>query len=341
MYDYVIVTHIPAFYKVNLYNELSSKLKILVVFIATNTNEKRADDFVSLENAKFKYEVLSDVDFQSRNVSENIKKLENILKNVKYKKLIVSGWDLKEFWYLIFTNSKSKNCLVLESTINESRTDGARGLIKKLFLSRISTVFASGDLHKQLLKSLNYKGEIKVTKGVGIINKPSYEAIQKEYKKRFLYIGRLSKVKNLELLINVFNDLPEHYLTIIGNGEEKQYLRNIAKQNIIFKDPVENKKLKDEFLINDILVLPSISEPWGLVIEEALYFGLPVIVSLNCGSCELINDGINGFLIKPTDSDNIKKIIFNINNEIYNILVNGVKKISINKKDEMQIGAYL
>lgn len=45
MYDYLIVTHIPAFYKINLYNELSKKLKIFVVFIASNTDEKRADDF--------------------------------------------------------------------------------------------------------------------------------------------------------------------------------------------------------------------------------------------------------------------------------------------------------
>ena len=79
MYDYVIVTHIPAFYKVNLYNELAKKLKILVVFIASNTNEKRADDFITLEKASFEYEVLFDGNFQDRDVFKNIKKLKAML----------------------------------------------------------------------------------------------------------------------------------------------------------------------------------------------------------------------------------------------------------------------
>ena len=75
MYDYVIVTHIPAFYKVNLYNELAQKLNIFVVFIASNTAEKRADDFVGLEDVKFNYEVLHNGNFQRKNVFQNIKKL--------------------------------------------------------------------------------------------------------------------------------------------------------------------------------------------------------------------------------------------------------------------------
>lgn len=341
MYDYVIVTHLPAFYKVNLYNELTKKLNILVVFIATNTNEKRADDFVSLENAKFKYKVLNDGDFQSRNIFENIKKLKKILKDIKYEKLLVSGWDLKEFWYLIFSNFKSTNCLALESTINESRVDSVRGLIKKIFLSRISIVFASGDLHKQLLEALSYKGEIKITKGVGIINKPFYESLQREYKKRFLYIGRLSKVKNIEILIKIFNDLPKYSLTIVGSGEEKEHLKLIARRNIIFKDPIENKKLKNEFLNNDILILSSISESWGLVVEEALYFGLPVVISENCGASELIKNGFNGYVINPNDENFIKDTILHIDAKTYGELCDGAKNFSIEEKDKNQVLKYV
>lgn len=85
MYDYIIVTHIPAFYKVNLYNELSKKLKILVIFIATNTNEKRADDFTTLQNTNFSYNVLSKGDFQTRDLFSNIKKLSAILKKNNIK----------------------------------------------------------------------------------------------------------------------------------------------------------------------------------------------------------------------------------------------------------------
>ena len=341
MYDYIIVTHIPAFYKVNLYNELAKKLKILVVFIATNTNEKRADDFTSLQNASFSYEVLSDGDFQTRDVKSNIKKLKIILKNNEYKRLLVSGWDLKEFWYLVMLYPKSKNCLALESTILESISKGFKGWIKKVFLSRISTVFASGNLHVELLKALSFEGDTKITKGVGIINKPTFEKVKKKYQKRFLYVGRLSRVKNLETLIKVLNDLPNHHLTIIGDGEEKEYLQSIANQNISFKPPIENGKLQTEFLNHDIFILPSISEPWGLVVEEALYFGQPVMVSKNCGSVELVKSGVNGYIFEPMDMEEIKRLILGIDDVVYQRLIEGVSGFSVDEKDLEQVESYL
>lgn len=341
MYDYVIVTHIPAFYKVNLYNELAQKLNIFVVFIASNTAEKRADDFVGLEEAKFTYEVLHNGNFQGRNVFKNIGKLKIMLHNLSFKKLLISGWDLGEFWYLAMTNMPSKNCLALESTIMESNPQGLKGLIKKIFLSRIATVFASGSLHVKLLEALNYKSEVKITKGVGIINKPVLTTIKREYQKRFLYVGRFSSVKNLKLLIEIFNELPEYSLTLIGDGEQKKTLRSFAKLNITFKEPIKNKKLQEEFLRHDVFILPSLSEPWGLVVEEALYFGLPVIVSYQCGVSELIEDNQNGYIINPHDAESLKKAILKIDNQSYEKLLNGVSQFSIEVKDRQQVKVYL
>lgn len=341
MYDYVIVTHIPAFYKVNLYNELAKKLKILVIFIARNTNEKRADDFVTLESANFSYEVLSDGDFQSRSVYNNIKKLRTILKTIEYKRILLSGWDLQEFWYFIVFSPKSKNYLALESTVLESNVSGIKGLLKKIFLSQIEGVFASGFLHVKLLKELNFKGKINITKGVGIINKPKYIKRKKKYQRNYLYIGRLSKVKNLEMLIQVFYELPEYNLTIVGEGEDKKHLQTISKSNVIFKPAIDNKKLKDVFLNHDIFILPSINEPWGLVVEEAIYFGLPVIVSENCGSAELIENGVNGYILNPLDIDTMRRVILGIDDLMYDKLLDGINKISLNEKDIGQIKSYL
>lgn len=340
MYDYVIITHIPAFYKVNLYNELAKKLKILVVFISTNTSEKRSDDFTTLKNANFSYEVLNDENFQSRNVKSNIKKIKNILKNIKYKKILVSGWDLKEFWYILIFYPKAKNCLALESTVLESNTKGLKGFIKKFLLSRVSTVYASGALHVKLLQALNFKGNIKITKGVGIINKPNLESMKKEYKKRYLYVGRLSKVKNLETIIKVFNDLPSHYLSLIGDGEEKEYLQSISNQNITFNSPIANIKLQDKYLNHDIFILPSISESWGLVVEEALYFGLPVMVSKNCGSVELVKNGVNGFVFEPLNVKEIRRLILSVDDVVFKNLIKSVSEFSVDDRDKQQIMSY-
>ena len=336
MYDYVIVTHIPAFYKVNLYNELSKKLKILVLFIAENTEEKRADDFITLEKANFTYEVLGRGDFQSRDIKANIKKLKIILKSIEYKRLLVSGWDLQEFWYLVMFYPKVKNILALESTVLESSTKGIKGWIKKFFLSRIAMVFASGNLHVELLKALDFNGIVKITKGVGIANEPIYNTATKEYQKKFLYIGRLSKVKNLEMLVNVFNDIPEYYLTIVGDGEEKNFLQTFAKSNITFLPPVCNSNIHEVFLNHDVFVLPSLSEPWGLVVEEALYFGLPVIVSQNCGSVELIEEGKNGYIFNPLNSYSLRRSIESMNGHIFNEMVEYLKLSHNNRNTVIQ-----
>lgn len=341
MYDYLIVTHIPAFYKVNLYNELAKRLKIFVIFISSDTSEKRSSNFSSANDALFDYEVLYQGNFQTRKIFKNILAIQTILSRVKFKRILVSGWDLPEFWYIAFTSKKSKNYLALESTIFESSYKGLKGFIKKLFLSRISTVFASGSLHCDLLKALNFQGEVKVTNGVGIINKPEFIKAQKKFSGRFLYIGRIIDIKNLKFLVDVFNDIPNFTLTIIGVGEQQEFLRSFSNKNIIFRGAVENKFIGAEFAKNDVFVLSSLIEPWGLVVEEALYFGLPVLISDRCGSAELIKNGINGFTFDPTDKNTFMQIIKNFDDELFQNLCSNASSYDIAAKDIEQINAYL
>ncbi|OUR72759.1 glycosyl transferase [Methylophaga sp. 41_12_T18] len=340
MYDYIIITHIPAFYKVNLYNEMSKKLKLHVVFIASETTEKRATDFINTKPISFSYEILDKGSFQHRSKLRNIRKLRAILLSTPTKRVLVSGWDLVEFWYLVCSNVKKKNYLALESTIFESRTDGVRGWIKKLFLSRVSGVFASGLLHKQLLLALSFKGNIYITQGVGVINKPKFSPVIRLYKKKYLYVGRLSEEKNLTYLVQTFNELDDVELTIVGTGPLKEKLENLAKQNIYFHGQVDNAQLKSFYMENDFLILPSLREPWGLVVEEALYFGLPVVISNKCGASELIKDGVNGLIFDPEVPSSLKVIINEQTIDSYSGLSSINDSVSIKIKDERQVKSY-
>ena len=201
-------------------------------------------------------------------------------------------------------------------------------------------MFASGNLHKLLLDSLRYKGEVKVPKGVGIINKPKFSPTFKQDDKKYLFVGRLSKEKNIEMLIDIFNKLEDYKLTIVGSGPLEEQLKGRANENIIFVGNVVNLGIRKYFETNDILVLTSVSETWGLVVEEALYYGVPVIVSRNCGSCEIIRDGINGYVVDREDDRNIKNVIKNIDESNYQKLIDGVDKFSVEAKDLEQLRAY-
>lgn len=340
MYDYLIITHIPVFYKVNLYNELSKKLNIFVIFIASDTVEKRSSDFIGLDKAEFRYKVLNKEDFQKRRKIKSLIKLSKILVNTEFNRVIVSGWDLIEFWFAILFVKKNKNCLALESTILESKILGIKGTIKRLFLSKISTVFASGKLHKDLLDVLGFNGDIRITRGVGIINYFPVEYKEKAYNNNFLFIGRLSEEKNLETTINIFNNHKDCFLNIIGTGPLEEKLKIIANENIKFYGAVENIRLKDYFEKNSFLILPSLRETWGLVVEEALFNGLPVIVSENCGAAELVDDGINGYVI-DAKLRLLDLVLETLSHSEYNRICNNITQSSIIEKDISQIKKYI
>lgn len=339
MYDLVFLTHIPAFYKINLYNEIAKKNRIFVVFLSDDTDDKRADDFSSLHDCQFEFTVVNSGSFQKRNIIRSCIELWKIVKPLNSKKIIVSGWELPEFWLTIITRKKQELCLALESTIYESKYSGLHSVIKKLFLSRVEKVYASGKAHHKLLLALNYKGEVLITGGVGIINKPSFVQVENVYSRRFLYVGRLSEEKNLDLLISVFNRLPEFNLTIIGAGPLESSLKINANTNIEFLGRIENSQLPMFYLSHDYFILPSFSEPWGLVIDEAVYFGMPVIISERCGASDLIHNGINGFVFNPMEANELMSIVKGIDSKIYHEMFSN-NIVNILDKDSLQVGCY-
>jgi glycosyltransferase involved in cell wall biosynthesis len=265
-----------------------------------------------------------------------------LLNKLKYKKLVIGGWDLVEFWTALIISKKEKNCLALESTIYESPAIGIKSLFKKIFVSRVSIAFVSGAPHKKLMAALGFKGICKVTKGVGLINKPQISFVGKPFEGKFLCVARLSAEKNLEMLIEAFNGLP-FSLTIIGDGPLELGLKKLAKDNISFIPHVPNKQIGNYYLSHDALILPSLRETWGLVVEEALYYGLPAIVSNRVGSCdELIKNGINGMIFDPSAINGLRQSILYLSEEDnYEKIRGNVLRDGLAKKDQDQINSYL
>ncbi len=140
-------------------------------------------------------------------------------------------------------------------------------------------------------------------------------------KKVVLYIGRLIKRKGADYLIEAFAELRKerddvHLLIIGGEGwygnEEHLNLDQLKKlsedtglrlgQDVSFLGEIENENLSKYYAMADVFVLPSIThrlgEPWGLVLNEAMQFGKPVIATDAVGAAyDLIENGVNGFVV--------------------------------------------
>ncbi|WHE08552.1 glycosyltransferase family 4 protein [Thermoanaerobacterium thermosaccharolyticum] len=139
-------------------------------------------------------------------------------------------------------------------------------------------------------------------------------------KKVIIYSGRLIKRKNIDLIIKAINNLEnkrEYVLLILGDGEEKENLINLAKElkvNLRITGFIsEQEELFKYYFTGDVLILPSNNEPWGLVVNEAMAAGLAIIVSDECGcSLDLVRDGENGFVVHAGGVKDIAKAIKDI-----------------------------
>lgn len=340
-YDIVFFTNQPAFYKINLYNETSKKKKVLVIFLGTIESD-RTKDFIT-GNMNFKYLFINEIECEKRNKLKSCFKLIKILKNIEYDLIITMGWSCIEDFLISFICPKKKNGLVCESSIYESNLDNWKKYLKKLICFRISYAFVSGEPHKEIFKKLKFKGEIIITGGVGLFNKNERELKKVEKNKKefkYLCVARLIPIKNLEFLINTFNKNGKS-LTIAGQGILEEKLRKIAKENIKFTGHIPNKEIGKLYQEHDIFILPSKIEPWGLVVEEALYNGLPVIVSSKVGSnIDMVKNYNSGEIFQfDNENDLNEKICILEKNYIY--YRKNVEKIDFEERNIKQVEVYI
>jgi glycosyltransferase involved in cell wall biosynthesis len=127
-----------------------------------------------------------------------------------------------------------------------------------------------------------------------------------------LLVGRLSKIKNFDLMINALEDVPFNYkLHIVGDGPEKEILEALANKNKIkckFYGMVEDKKkLIKIYQGASIYCTTSLNEGMSNTMLEAMSCGLPIITTNVGGAKELIKE--NGFIIRVGDSKELLKKI--------------------------------
>jgi glycosyltransferase involved in cell wall biosynthesis len=151
-----------------------------------------------------------------------------------------------------------------------------------------------------------------------------------EYK--IIYVGRFADYKGIPFLIDTFYQLiMDNYdarLYLVGDGDEESKIRkkvsalNLEKHVIFFG----YQKNTLPYIKNaDLLVVPSNAEAFGRVLLEAMNIGIPVIGTRAGGIPEIIEDGINGFLIDYGDVDNLKRSIIEIlkNNSLREKIIQG------------------
>ena len=124
---------------------------------------------------------------------------------------------------------------------------------------------------------------------------------------KVLYVGRIAKEKDLDVLIQVYQQLasrrPESTLVVVGDGPFLQQMREgLPYPNVIFTGFLHGEELSRVYASSDIFVFPSTTDTFGNVVLEAMASGLPVVVSDKGGPKEIVQHGRTGLVTKARDA---------------------------------------
>ena len=130
-------------------------------------------------------------------------------------------------------------------------------------------------------------------------------------------IGQFIRRKGFDVLLRAWAQEPkEDHLYIIGAQPTEEYLElkdSLGLDNVHFEGFKCKEELKEYYQAADLFILPTREDIWGLVINEAMANGLPVITTDRCvAGLELVRDGVNGYIIPVDDVDILVKRIHQI-----------------------------
>jgi glycosyltransferase involved in cell wall biosynthesis len=137
------------------------------------------------------------------------------------------------------------------------------------------------------------------------------------FKYKVLWVGRINKVKGLENLETVVKQMKEALFIFIGpDADASQEVKAIYEgcENVVFTGPIKHNQIINAYCAADLFVLPSIHEPFGIVLLEAMAQGVPIVATNVGGPRHIVKESF-GITQNPKDQWawmlNIEKILKN------------------------------
>lgn len=327
MKKFLFVSNVPSPYNVEYLNELGKKMDVTAVF-ERGSSAERDSSWQNLNVKNFKCNILDGFRF---NVDSALSLgICKYLRQFKKDHIVIGNPTTPTGIVAILYCKLHKIPYIIQSEGGIAK-DG-KGLMEKLkwFLMHSAKLYLSG---------MSLKNEYFLTYGGtperifqypftslyedDIVKKPLSGSDKIELRKAlgidaecmFVYVGQFIYRKGIDVLLRACAFIDRNvYVLLIGGEPTEEYLSIINElqlKNIHFINFIDKEKLKKYYAASDFFVLPTREDTWGLVVNEAMAAGLPVITTFSCvAGVELIEDGINGFLV---DKDNPEQLANRMN----------------------------
>ncbi len=328
----VIITEIIAPYRIPVFNGLAqrSEVGLHVIFLSENDPTLRQWR-VYEDEIRFHYDVLPS--WRRRLAGYNVllnRGMRSALSRTAPDVVLCGGYNYMASWAAAYWARSHRVPLLLwsESTAFDLRRRyRAVELVKTHFLSLCTAFVVPGISSLNYLKELGIE-EQRISTAPNAVDNLLFSKLAESARQHqaqvqarrhlpdryFLYVGRLVKEKGVFDLVDAYAQLkPEMRsklgLVFVGDGPDRQELMTRASKisgTIQFLGFAHREELPEIYALAEGLIFPTHSDPWGLVVNEAMACSLPVVVTTVAGcTLDLVQNGWNGFVVPPSNASQL------------------------------------
>ena len=305
----LIIGEIPAPYRVDIFREMSKSMDMHVFFQANKDQSRNPDYFI--KNDKLSFMVLDNAESKNafKKALMNIRQYDLLIAyHPVCKAALQAEWVCKCNGIPYFVNIDG--AFVKPNIVKDS--------IKKWVYQGAIGCFSGGKSATEYFLHYGVNEQKIFEYGFTCLHPEDISAtvtsidekrnIRKELKiddlKTIIAVGQFIPRKGFDILLQAWNmiDVTDMQLLIVGGGPDRQqyeeYIRIHELKHVMLIDYMPKELLKKYYRASDVFVLPTREDVWGLVINEAMALGLPVITTDMCNAGkQLIVDGENGYIV--------------------------------------------
>jgi glycosyltransferase involved in cell wall biosynthesis len=320
-----LLTEIISPYRIPVFNALARRggIDLHVIFLA-ETDAAQRQWLVYKDEIQFSYEVLPAWRWRRRSWHILLNRgMWRALRRFRPNSILCGGYNHPAFWEaLAWAKFHSAHFAAwIESTRHDQRKSNTfTAFVKHLFIHNCSAFAVPGESSLEYVKSMGVPAT-KIHTAPNAVDNHLFATLARSTRERepqsrsdlglppryFLYAGRIIPEKGVFHLLEAYAQLPAELrsqvgVVFVGEGTAKKDLTkraaNVRPGSVIFPGFAQREQLAAFYALAEVLVFPTLSDPWGLVVNEAMACGLPIIATDVAGcTADLVRHEQNGFVI--------------------------------------------
>lgn len=341
-----LLTNIPAPYRLPLFEQLSQHEQFEYTFIFYSITEIGREWKVKIPD-EIRYEILNSksMSILSAKHWDNNPiyfdfSIHRVLMKYNFDVIISGGWNsLTAYYAYLHCRRRNIPYILWSGAIGMELPRRYRFLsslarpCSGFLIKHADALIAYGTLAKQYLIKMGASPEKifisfnSVDSSKLIREVEAYRGQRKEIRQKLgirekrlvLYVGRLIQLKGIIYLLQAFKEVKKNHpcsvLMLVGAGELeaelKQFVASHQIEDVIFYGFVPNDRIAEIYAAADLFVLPTLGDIWGLVINEAMAAGLPIICTSVAGAAQdMVHN--NGIIVPPRDASALAQAMISI-----------------------------